>query len=306
MKISATVDKVSKRYGKLQALREVSVTLAQGELVALIGHNGAGKTTLMKLMLGLIRPSEGSIRVLGENPATGAFAARRQLGYLPENVAFNGALTGHETLSFYARLKREPSKVTPVLLERVGLTAAAARRVATYSKGMRQRLGLAQALLGSPRVLLLDEPTTGLDPEFRQQFFEIMRELRDNGAAVLLSSHALTELEERADRAIIMNRGAVIAAGTLVELRHLAQLPSRILVTMAEGAPTTPVVKLAPANSVHRVNGHTIELVCSERDKLAMIRRVAAEGIGVANIETVPPTLDDLYAHFLRNPEPAR
>ena len=306
MTASVAIERVSKRYGTLQAVRDVSFTLAPGELVALIGHNGAGKTTLMKLMLGLIHPSEGTIQVLGEDPTSGAFAARRQLGYLPENVAFNGALTGYETLSFYAGLKGETAASVPALLERVGLGEAGKRRAATYSKGMRQRLGLAQALLGSPRLLLLDEPTTGLDPEFRQQFYEIMRELRDRGATVLLSSHALTELEERADRAIIMNRGTKVAAGTLAELRHAAQLPSRIVVTMAEGRPTATISQLAPAGSVHRINGHTIELVCKEADKLAMIRKVAADNIGVADIETMPPSLDDLYAHFLRQPEAGR
>jgi Cu-processing system ATP-binding protein len=306
MTVSAAIENVSKRFGKLQAVRDVSFTLRQGELVALIGHNGAGKTTLMKLMLGLIRPTAGRVRLLGEDPASGAFAARRRLGYLPENVAFNGALTGRETLSFYARLKGEGTETVPGLLERVGLAAAAARRVATYSKGMRQRLGLAQALLGNPRMLLLDEPTTGLDPEFRQQFYEIMRALRDRGATVLLSSHALTELEERADRTIIMDRGAMVAAGTLAELRHAARLPSRIIVTMSAGAPTAAVARLAPAGAVHRVNGHIVELVCAEADKLAMIRRLAADGIGVADIETMPPSLDDLYAYFLRNPGAGR
>lgn len=297
-----SIDNVSKRYSSLYAVREVSFTLAQGELVALIGHNGAGKTTLMKLMLGLVHPSEGQVQVLGENPASGALAARRHLGYLPENVAFNGALTGRETLAFYARLKGEAAGTVPALLERVGLADAGKRRVGTYSKGMRQRLGLAQALLGHPRLLLLDEPTTGLDPEFRQQFYEIVRELRDQGATVLLSSHALTELEQRTDRAIIMNHGTMVAAGTLAELRRLAELPSRLVLTMKDGMPTAAVVRLVPPAAVRRINGHIIELICSEDDKLATIRTVATEDSGVADIEMVPPSLDDLYAHFLRHP----
>ena len=146
---------VVKRFGKVEAVRDVSFSLPEGETVALVGHNGAGKTTLMKLMLGLIRPTNGSITVLGDDPSAGQFEGRRRLGYLPENVSFNAALTGHETLAFYARLKREPAKSVAGLLDRVGLTHAADRRVGTYSKGMRQRLGLAQALLGEPRVLLL-------------------------------------------------------------------------------------------------------------------------------------------------------
>jgi Cu-processing system ATP-binding protein len=195
-KATIEVERVTKRFGAVEAVRGVSFDLPEGRTVALVGHNGAGKTTLLKMMLGLIRPSQGCIRVLGEDPASGAFAARRRLGFLPENVSFNAALTCRETLSFYARLKREPATSVPKLLDRVGLSAAADRRVGTYSKGMRQRLGLAQALLGEPRVLLLDEPTTGLDPALRQSFYEIVQGLRDRGATVFLSSHALTELEE--------------------------------------------------------------------------------------------------------------
>ena len=202
------IERASKRYGTIDAVRDVSLALEPGETVALVGHNGAGKTTLLKLMLGLARPSAGTIRVLGEDPAAGEFAARRRLGYLPESVSFNAALTAREILSFYARLKDEPVAKTLALLDRVGLARAAARRVGTYSKGMRQRLGLAQALIGDPKLLLLDEPTTGLDPALRLEFYEIVEELRARGATVVLSSHALTELEERARRVVIMSEGA--------------------------------------------------------------------------------------------------
>src|SRR6478672_6571824 len=196
MNATVSVTGIVKNYRAVRALREVSFELVPGRLSALVGHNGAGKTTLIKLLLGLIRPDRGSIRVLGEDPAAGEFSARRQLGYLPENVAFNAALTGRETLSFYARLKRVEASKAWAFLDRVGLTDAADRRVGTYSKGMRQRLGLAQALLGQPRVLPLDEPTTGLAPALRQTFYEILNELRDDGATVLISSHALNELED--------------------------------------------------------------------------------------------------------------
>src|SRR5690606_37618062 len=152
-KVKNTVDirDVSKRYGRVEAVRNVTFALPPGETVALVGHNGAGKTTLIKLMLGLIHPSAGTITVLDENPAAGESATRRRLGYLPENVSFNAALTGRELLSFYARLKGEAPKRAMPLLEQVGLAAAADRRGGTYSKGMRQRLGLAQALIGEPR-----------------------------------------------------------------------------------------------------------------------------------------------------------
>ena len=182
----AILSGVTRRFGKQVAVRCVDLTLRAGECVGLVGHNGAGKSTMIKMMLGLLRPSEGTVRVFGDDPAASASARDRgRLGYLPENVALYPSMTGAETLAFYARLKGQPVSLNAALLEKVGIAGAADRRVGTYSKGMRQRLGLAQALLGDPRVLLLDEPTTGLDPALRQHFYDILRDLRAEGAMVL-------------------------------------------------------------------------------------------------------------------------
>ncbi|CAO3456173.1 Nitrous oxide reductase maturation protein NosF (ATPase) [Azospirillum argentinense] len=276
------VEGVSKRYGDAFAVREVDLDLAAGECVAMVGHNGAGKSSLIKLMLGLTTPTAGSIRVLGGDPASAAAShIRRQVGFLPESVAFHPSMTGRETLDFYARLKRVPRDGNDALFERVGLEPAAVkRRVGTYSKGMRQRLALAQALLGGPKVLFLDEPTTGLDPALRQSFYEIVRDLRDAGTTVLLCSHALTELEGQADRVVVMNRGRKVADGSLATLRGLAQLPVRIRLT--------------------RTSGEVVETTCANDDKVATLRRIACEGPELADIEVVQPSLDEMYAHFLR------
>lgn len=306
MTATVEINNVTKRFGEVNAVRDVSFALPEGETVALVGHNGAGKTTLLKLMLGLIRPSSGSIRVLGEDPAAGEFAARRRLGYLPESVSFNSALTGRETLAFYARLKREGNGAVAPLLERVGLSHAADRRVGTYSKGMRQRLGLAQALLGAPRILLLDEPTTGLDPALRQSFYEIIEELREQGATVLLSSHALTELEERAGRVVIMNQGVKVADGNLDELRRIARLPTRIRLKVAASAIADVQSRLAPLGDWRRVNGHMLEIVAASDQKIELLRQATAEGGPIEDVDVAPPTLDELYAHFLRSQEVPR
>ncbi len=305
------VEGVSKRYGDAYAVRAVDLALAPGECVAMVGHNGAGKSSLIKLMLGLTTPTGGRIRVLGGDPAgNGAPRIRRQVGFLPENVAFHPAMTGRETLDFYARLKGVAPKGNPALFERVGLDAAAAgRRVGTYSKGMRQRLALAQALLGAPRLLFLDEPTTGLDPALRQSFYAIVGELRDRGATVLLCSHALTELEGQADRVVVMNRGRKVADGSLATLRSLARLPVRIRLTLPAGAPGGAGPEEAadglarwvgPEAALTRLAGGVVELACANDDKVALVRRIACDGPPVADIEIVQPSLDEMYAHFLR------
>jgi Cu-processing system ATP-binding protein len=289
----------AKSYGKVSAVKDVSFTLNEGETVALVGHNGAGKTTIVKLLLGLIRPSEGSVRVLGEDPARGDFAVRQRLGYLPESVAFHMALTGRETLAFYARLKRVDDRACiPELLHRVGLAAEAAdRQVRTYSKGMRQRLGLAQALLGQPRVLLLDEPTSGLDPALRRRFYDLLDDLRSTGTTILLSSHALTELEDRADRVLIVNQGVKIADGTLDSLRGLACLPTRISVRLANGA---TVENWEGGRATWTSARHDmVETEVAMEDKVSLLQALTANPKDIAALHVMEPTLDDLYAHFL-------
>jgi Cu-processing system ATP-binding protein len=294
MKDAIVLNGVTKRYGVVGAVRDVSFSLAPGA-VALVGHNGAGKTTLMKMMLGLIRPTQGAVAVLGENPALGQFAARRRLGYLPENVSFNAALTGRETLAFYARLKGEPVRQSLELLDKVGLGAAASRRVGTYSKGMRQRLGLAQALIGEPAVLLLDEPTTGLDPALRLSFYDIVRELAARGATVLLSSHALSELEERAERVIIMDRGRMVADGSVDDLRRVARLPVRIRVRV--GADAAAPALLGPGRPIA---GGAVEFEVHAEHKMQALAALLCGAAPPSDVDVVPPSLDELYAHFLR------
>jgi ABC-2 type transport system ATP-binding protein len=212
------VNDLRKRYGSIEALRGVSLEVREGELFGLLGPNGAGKSTLVKIACGLVRPTEGSAEI-GGAPA-GSAAAQRRLGYLAELFRFPDWLTADELLALHQRLAESPGGPAEraQLLSLVGLVDAAGRRVAAMSKGMQQRLGIAQAMIGSPRLLLLDEPTSALDPAGRRTVRRLLEELRGRGVAVLLNSHLLSEVELVCDRVAIIARGEVVAAGTPAEL----------------------------------------------------------------------------------------
>lgn len=294
------LDAVSKRYAAETVVSNVSFNIQSGECVVLVGHNGAGKTTLMKMMLGLTRPSSGSVEVLGENPANKtAIDQHKTLGYLPESVAFYEAMTGYEVLKFYARLKAASDKDCGNLLEIVGLSHAAKRRIGTYSKGMRQRLGLAQAMLGNPQLLFLDEPTTGLDPSLRHQFYELIDALHKEGATSVISSHALNEVEARANRFIIMKSGVLIASGTLDELYKQAALPIRLKVSVTPGKASQVAERLGSDVNIAEVNHQTLQLSCINGEKMPLIRRISDLGDVVNDLHIMPPKLDEVYSHFM-------
>jgi Cu-processing system ATP-binding protein len=288
---------LSRRYGKHYAVLDVSISFATGECTAIVGHNGAGKSTLIKLLLGLAQPTEGSVEVLGVDPASReAKRVRSQIGFLPENVAFAPGLTGREVLQFYARLKRERASQIGELLDRVGLAGAADRRVYTYSKGMRQRLGLAQALLCEPRLLLLDEPTSGLDPASRQSFYRIIRNLVAHGVTVLLSSHALQEIESEADRIAVMTEGRLVAYGSLDELRQSSLLPVQVRLRVADGI--SPMAVSESFGIPADVDRQEIAFTCRPAAKMELLRRAAACE-HVVDVDVLPPTLDALYSWFM-------
>jgi len=297
---AVSLNAVSKSYGRETVVSDVSLNIQAGECVVLVGHNGAGKTTLMKLMLGLTRPTTGSVEVLGANPAfSSSVAQHKSLGYLPESVAFYEAMSGREILAFFARLKGVAVGECDRLLDVVGLADAARRRVGTYSKGMRQRLGLAQAMLGNPRLLFLDEPTTGLDPGLRHQFYELIEDLHKTGATSLISSHALSEVEARANRFIIMKSGVMIASGTLDELFLQAALPVRLNIAVASGTASSVAERLGSEISISNISETTLSLSCFNGDKMSVIRRIGDLGDLVEDLQIKLPKLDEVYSHFM-------
>ncbi|MCB8836767.1 ABC transporter ATP-binding protein [Aurantimonas sp. VKM B-3413] len=292
------VEDLTIAFGSLTALEQVSLSVQKGERLALLGHNGAGKSTLFRAILGFLSPNAGTIRIAGAAP--GSERARRAVSYLPEAVAFPKALTGSEVITYFARLKGEPPKKALELMEIVGIADASKRRVGTYSKGMRQRLGLAQALIGRPDLLLLDEPTSGLDPISRGEFYDFVDRVARQGAAVLLSSHSLTEVEAKTDRIAILSKGRLVAEGRLADLAGAAALPIKVRVR----------AKGADADALHakiggrRLNGRSVELDCGAGDKMAVLSRLAALGDVVADIDIDTPRLDDVYRHYSKPAAP--
>ena len=214
------IQNVSKRFGNTLAVDNLSLAVHPGEILGFLGTNGAGKTTTIKMLLGLLSPDSGRVRVLGGDPC--APAARSRIGYMPETATYYPYLNLRELLFFYGGLCGMPRAAirarADVLIERVGLGTAAGRLLRTYSKGMLQRAGIAQALLHDPDLLILDEPLTGLDPLARSHFRDMILDLREQGKTVFFSSHELSEAELICDRVAILKQGALVVCGAMQAL----------------------------------------------------------------------------------------
>jgi len=265
------VTELHKRYGRIEALRGVGLEVREGELFGLLGPNGAGKSTLVKIACGLVRPTGGHAEIAGA-PA-GSADAHRALGYLAELFRFPDWLSADELLALHQRLAGSDGGAAEraELLALVGLAEAAGRRVGAMSKGMQQRLGIAQAMVGSPRLLLLDEPTSALDPAGRRTVRQLLEELRSRGVAVLLNSHLLSEVELVCDRVAIIDRGEVVAAGTPAEL-------SRAGGVEVETAAGTRVFERA-----------------GREDAPEIVRELVAAGEAVYGVRVLTSSLEDAY-----------
>lgn len=299
---AVAIDGMTHRFGGLEVLHGVSLAIPRGITFGLIGHNGAGKSTLFRLMLGLILPSGGTLRVLGQATAAPAFRhTRRRIGYLPENFVTYDNLRGSEVLRLFADLKGVPRASCATLLERVGLAAAAARPVHTYSKGMRQRLGLAQALLGEPELLFLDEPTNGLDPQGIAEFYTILAEARARGTTIVITSHILAEIQQRVDCLAIVQGGRVAAHGTLAQLRGGMAAPLRIDAAVAPECRVAATAALAwlaaksgPALAWHPENdGFSVR--CPAGAKMAVLAALLPHA---ADVIVQEATLEQLFLDY--------
>ena len=292
-----------KHYGKIEALRGVSLNVERGEIYGLLGQNGAGKTTLIKILLAITKRTSGEARLLGQ-PA-GSKAVRKRVGYLPEDHHFPDYHTGYSLLEFYGTLlevpRRELRKRIPEMLELVGLKNRMHYKMRTYSKGMKQRVGLAQALLHDPELVFLDEPTDGVDPVGRREIRKILQQLKDEGKTIFLNSHLLGEVELVCDRVAILQRGEVICEG---DISSLTQQHGLFVVGLAPGQ-ELPQADLKMQGYKVTPSGEFWEVRLAEGQSIdPLVDLVRARGLNLRHLVEKRQTLEDLFVATVVAAEP--
>jgi ABC-2 type transport system ATP-binding protein len=312
---------LTKRYDDLVAVDHLDLDIHAGEIFGLLGQNGAGKTTTILMLLGLTEPSGGSARVVGLDPARGPLEVKRRVGYMPDQVGFYGDLTGRENLRYTARLNRVPRDLTETtideVLDQVGLSDRADDKTETYSRGMLQRLGIADALVKDPDVLILDEPTTAIDPLGVGEVLDLLRRLvRERGMAILLSSHLLNQVQSVCDRIGIFASGRLIGQGTMEELANRfgdGRREIEVGLDLPEGADDSDaraalraVPGVAAVDDGSRPGEPWVLTVAPGHDPSEVRSRVlavvAAEALPLASIRAVLPSLEDIYRRAVAQP----
>jgi ABC-2 type transport system ATP-binding protein len=293
---------LNKVYGTNIAVSDLSLEVAEGEVFGFLGPNGAGKTTTIKMLLGLVAPSGGEARILGEPVAS--LMVRRQVGFLPELFRFHDWLTGEAMLRFHGRLynmnPRDLEARIPEVLRMVGLAGRGLDRIRTYSKGMQQRVGLAQAILARPRVVFLDEPTSALDPLGRREVREIIAHLKSEGMTVFLNSHLLTEVELTCDRVAIVNHGQVVRAGRIDDLTRALELEVRV-------DHVTPELRVAlePFGNILTQTSQFLRLEITNEDTIPSIAEtIVRSGARLFALTPVRANLEELFVALVQPEQP--
>ena len=296
-----------KSYGRIEALKGVSIRVEKGQIYGLLGQNGAGKTTLIKILLGIVRKTEGEAGLLGH--VAGDPAARKRVGYLPEDHQFPGYHTGFSLMDFYGALYGVPRddrrKKVPETLELVGIAGRMNSKIRTYSKGMKQRLGIAQALLHDPDVIILDEPTDGVDPLGRREIRELMARLKDRGHTVFLNSHLLGEVELICDRVAILQQGTLVREGTIAEL---TKQKGRYEVAVAPGQqfPADAVIKLGfnVLPIPDKLDLFEVSFTSEGQSIDAAVKAIVEKGLSLRHLVEKKQSLEDAFLATVESAEP--
>lgn len=294
------LDGVTKRYGDVTAVNDLSLDVKEGEVFGFLGPNGAGKSTTIDLVLDFIRPTSGTVTVLGHDAQAESIEIRNRTGVLPEGFSVYDRLTGMQHLEFAIEAK-DADDGPAELLDRVGILDAADRKAGGYSKGMAQRLGLAMALVGTPDLLILDEPSSGLDPTGAREMREIIREEQERGATVFFSSHILGQVEAVCDRVGILRDGELVAEDSIEGLRANVGdgTTLRVETTSLSSAAVQQVRDIDGVGGVER-DGETLTVDCDRDVKTAVITTLENAGATVADFDTEEASLEDLFVAYTR------
>ncbi|ALJ18628.1 ABC transporter ATP-binding protein [Microbacterium sp. No. 7] len=300
MSVAIQARALVKRYGSHTAVHGLDLTVRPGSVFGLIGPNGAGKTTTLRMLLDIIRPTSGEISVLGETPRAGGAALRRRIGYVPGELRLEGRTTGRALLRSLAEISGPVAPGTiEQLAERLGLDLT--RPVRTLSKGNRQKLGLVQAFMHRPALLVLDEPTSGLDPLVQREFLAMVREARDAGQTVLLSSHVLSEIQQAADDVAVLARGRIVAEGAVESLRIASVRRVRAALTGVAADAVQAALTAAPGVEDVEVvaSGDLVRVSATARGDIDPVVRALTAGT-IRDLTVEEPDLEesvlDLYA----------
>jgi len=301
---------LSKRYGDVVAVDSLDLAVRQGEVFGLLGPNGSGKTTTILMLLGLTEPTAGSVRVLGLDPARQPLSVKARVGYMPDEVGFYDELTARANLIYIAQLnglsREEAARRIDEVLERMGLSEVADRPVATFSHGMRRRLGVADVLLKQPQLIIMDEPTQGLDPEGARGFLRIIHTLKEEGITVLLSSHLLHQVQAVCDRVGLFRHGCMELEGTVTELAQRVLGSAYRIQLQADGpAPTlTEALQQLPGvvDVQHQGDGR-YQVAAASDLRAEAANAVVSAGGRLLGLDVEAPSLDNIYARYFEEVE---
>lgn len=297
---------LTKKYDDFVAVDSLNLQIKQGEVFGLLGPNGAGKTTTILMLLGLTEPTSGKVQVLGFDPVRQPLSIKSRAGYIPDQVGFYDELTARDNLFYIAKLnglsRREASKRIDEALEKVSLTTVANQLVGTYSRGMRQRLGVADVLIKNPKLVIMDEPTQGLDPELARDFIGLIRELADTGITLLLSSHLLHQVQEICDRVGLFHQGRMVLEGTVTELAQKILGGGYHVRLRSNGSETTCLKELRNLDGVVDVNFTAPDLytmVATKDLRAEAAKAIVNSGGQLTSLDIENLSLDDIYnAYF--------
>ena len=292
------IDGVTKRFGDVVAVRDLSLDVESGEVFGFLGPNGAGKSTTINMLLDFVRPTEGEIRVLGRDVHDESVAVRQHLGVLPEGFSVYDRLTGRQHLEFAIESKGSDDD-PDAILDRVGLDDAGDRKAGGYSKGMAQRLVLGMALVGDPDLLILDEPSTGLDPNGARQMRDIVREEADRGATVFFSSHVLGQVEAVCDRVGILRDGELVAEDSIEGLRDATSADTVLRIT-ADDVTEDALADVRALDGVSEVSEseETLRVSCESDVKTTVLSTLEDAGVDVRDFDTEEASLEDLFVAY--------